>query len=201
MCIFYGVYCKQTLQPITHSTQSWHYWPIQSSVSCSHLEFSRLGYVLHSLERLVLLQRQENNSIASYFHHSILYRRQAITEPMTTHSTDAYASPCNCINDLTSQCKLFALKLNSGGWNSPQGRKTLAYFTSSGAETNILGKIGQYHGCWCPCSLCHSVISNHWLAFYRCHFKMQFLKEYFRHHWFREWLLTEQVISHYLRWW
>ena len=30
---------------------------------------------------------------------------------------------------------------------------------------NILGKLAQYHGCWCPGDLCHQVISSHGIDF------------------------------------
>ena len=28
---------------------------------------------------------------------------------------------------------------------------------------NISGELGQYHGCWCPGSLCHQAISSHYI--------------------------------------
>ena len=46
--------------------------------------------------------------------------------------------------EITESIICHSLKWSIWGWN-----------------WNILGKLGQYHGCWCPGSLCHHVTRNH----------------------------------------
>ena len=47
----------------------------------------------------------------------------------------------------------FTLNYTTGPWTT--------HFNPSGAESEIFHSECQYHGCWCPGSLHHHVISNH----------------------------------------